>query len=103
MKQNSDIERVGDILKTISFNFDEEAELKKEELMSKWGDIVEEKFRKYSKPVRIDDFGVMSIICKNSVVSNELFCKRTVINEKFRVFAKALGINFKYIKLTRGE
>ena len=101
MKRNSDLERVGDILKTISFDFDEDVEAKKAELMSKWGDIVEEKFLRYSKPVQIDDLGVMRIVCKNSVVSNELFSIRENINRKFRVFAKDLGLNFRYIKLTK--
>ena len=101
MKQNSELERIGDIIKTIDFRFDEDIEAKKAELMSKWSETVEEKFLNYSKPVRIDDFGVMMIACKNSVVSNELFNKRMQINEKLKRFAKETGVEFRYIKLTK--
>lgn len=101
MKQNSELERIGDIIKTIAFEFDEDVEAKKQELMSKWGEVAGEKLFQYSAPVEIDDVGVMRIVCKNSVVSNELFNNRMEINKKLKSIAKGLGIDFKYIKLTK--
>lgn len=101
MKKNSELERIGDIIKTIAFSFDEDIEAKKRELMSKWGEVAGEKLLKYSTPVDIDDVGVMRIVCKNSVVSNELFNNRIEINKKLKSIAKNLGIDFKYIRLTK--
>ena len=101
MKQNSELERIGDILKTLKFNFDEDVESKKIELMSKWKEVVGEKLSQYSKPVKIDDSGVMQVSCKNSVVSNELFNQRVEINKKLKIHAKTLEVEFKYIRLTK--
>ena len=101
MKQNSELERIGDILKTITFKFDEDVESKRTSLMSKWSEVVGEKLSQYSKPVKIDDLGVMQVSCKNSVVSNELFNQRIEINKKLKIHAKALEVEFKYIKLTK--
>lgn len=101
MKRNSELERIGDIIKTIAFGFDEDIEAKKQELMSKWGEAAGEKFLKYSTPVDIDDVGVMWIVCKNSVVSNELFSNRIEINKRLKSIANDLGIDFKYIRLTK--
>lgn len=101
MKQKSEPERIGDILKTITFDFDKDIETKKSELMSKWGEVVGEKLSQYSKPLNIDDFGVMEVQCQNSIVSNELFNKRIQINEKFKKYAQDSNINFRYIKLIK--
>lgn len=101
MKQKPEFERIGDILKTITFDFDEDIEAKKSELMSKWEEIVGEKLSKYSTPINLDDVGVMEIKCQNSIVSNELFGKRTEINEKLKKIAKEKEINFRYIRLIK--
>lgn len=101
MKQNTEFEKIGDIIKTIKFDFDEDEETKKSELMSKWKDAVGEKLYQYSKPERVDEFGVMFVKCRNSVVSNELFSQRAEINGKLKKMAEEIKTQFRYIKLTK--
>ena len=101
MKQNTEFEKIGDILKTITFDFDEDEEAKKSELMSKWEETVGNKLYQYSKPERIDEFGVMFVKCQNSVVSNELFSMRAEINSRLKKLAEEIKTQFRYIKLTK--
>ena len=103
-KMQSDFETAADILKSLDFNYNNDFEEQKQMLFSKWNEFAGEKLAKYSKPTDLTDDGVMIVKCKNSVVANELFVKKTDINALIKNEAKKIGqMPFKYIRITYGK
>ena len=103
-KMQSDFETAADILKSIDFNYNNNFEEQKQTLFSKWNAFVGEKIAKYSEPKDLTEDGIMLIKCKNSVVANEIFLKKTEINALIKGEAKKIGqIPFKYIRIIYGK
>lgn len=101
LKRQSEPKCISDIIKSLNIQYNVESEVNKQELLTKWKEIAGEKTAKYSYPKALTDKGIMIIVCKNSVVANEIFKNKNEINKKFSEEAEKAGINyFKYIKIT---
>lgn len=95
---NSDFELIQNIIENIDLNYETTQQQAKEELFNSWEEIIGNKISKFSKLFEISADNILTIICKDSFVANELYFEKekilSLINEK----AEKLGIKLKDIK-----
>ena len=97
---NSDFYLVKDIINELGINAGDiyEKQQKNEELSNCWNEIIGEKISKMTKLYEISADNILTIICSDSYVANELFNNKEKIIEYMMEKANKLGINIKDIK-----
>ena len=66
--------------------------IKQSTLFGFWKKIVGKKFANNTKCINLNDEGVLTVACKNSFISNELFMFKEEILRKTNVYATPLGL-----------
>lgn len=97
---NSSFESIQDILS--SLNLKKEVSPVDEKILSEtWKQCVGDKISTVSEPSNLSQDGVLTIVCANSLVANELYLERNnllqIIREKFA----DLGIDIKVLKIDK--
>lgn len=85
-------ETAGDVLSSVLKNTDLQAGIKKTTLSKFWGKIVGKKFEELSKPVSLNNQGLLTVACANSFVTSELLMFKPDILKKLEPYAKSLDI-----------
>ena len=99
---NSYFESIQEILSTMEFH-KETCEIDEKTLSETWKECVGEKIAEVSQLSNLSQNGVLTVICANSLVANELYLERNnllqIIREKF----ENLGIEIKAIKIDKNK
>ena len=95
---NSYFQSIQDILSTMEIKKNI-SDVDEETLKENWKQCVGEKISGVSEPSNLSQDGVLTIVCANSLVANELYLERNnllqIIREKF----ENLGIEIKVLKI----
>ncbi len=95
---NSNFSLIEDIIKDISFNYDEENAENIELLSKYWEESVGEKISRLSKVHKYSANDILTVLCSDSYTANELYYVKekiiNIMNEK----TKNMGIKIKDIK-----
>ena len=99
---NSYFESIQDILSALELH-KEVSPIDEKTLAETWKQCVGEKISKVSEPSNLSQDGVLTIICANSLVANELYLERNnllqIVREKF----ENLGIDIKVLKIDKNK
>ncbi len=95
---NSNFQSIQDILSTMELR-KEFSEVDEKLLLKTWKEAVGDKISEVSEPSNLSQDGVLTIVCANSLVANELYLERNnllqIVREKF----ENLGIEIKVLKI----
>lgn len=95
---NSNFEIIQNIFEEIDFNYEAARKESEEELFKSWEEIIGKKISKFSKLLEISSDGILTVVCADSFVANELYFEKdkifSLVNEK----AEKLGIKIKDIR-----
>lgn len=93
MKINySDMSDISEVLDEFKQKYGFDKSIKQATLFGFWKKVVGRKFANNTKCVSLNDEGVLTVACKNSFISNELFMFKDEIIRKTNVYANPLGI-----------
>lgn len=95
---NSNFEMIQSIIESIDFNYETSVQQAKEELFSSWEEIIGKKISKLSKLYEISADSILTIVCADSFVANELYFEKEKILELVKEKASKLGITIKDIR-----
>ena len=95
---NSDFESLQSIIENLNITCNETEENLKEELFGSWEEIIGNKISKFSKIYEISADNVLTVLCADSFVANELYFEKDKIFLLIEKKAKELGIKIKDIK-----
>ena len=70
---NSNFELLEDIIKNLDFNYDPSHNQTLEKLECYWNETIGNKISKFSKVLEISDDNVLTVICADSFIANELY------------------------------
>ena len=99
----SNFETIEEIIKNIDFNYKEDAVQKLENLSTCWVEVVGKNLSKFSKVLSFSDDNILTIVCADSFVANELYLEKVKLLAMMREKANNMGIkiidmNFNYKK-----
>ncbi len=95
---NSDFELIQNIIENIDFNYETTQQQAKEELFKSWEEIIGSKISKFSKLFEISADNVLTVICRDSFIANELYYEKEKIFSLINKKAEKLGIKLKDIR-----
>ena len=73
---NSNFELLQDVIKELEFNYVEDKFQNIEKLANYWIETVGDKISKFSKVLELSDDNMLTIVCADSFVANELYLKK---------------------------
>jgi len=94
----SNFERIEDVIKQIDFNYKADDWKKLDDLKVCWIETIGNKISKLTKVFQISDDNVLTVLCADSFVANELYVSKEKIMELMNEKNKKTGINIKDIK-----
>lgn len=94
---NSNFELIQDVIKDMKFNYDENVCQNKEILAKYWEETVGKKISKFSRFYNFSNQNLLTIICADSFVSNELYFEKENLLKILNSKTKELGITIKDI------
>ena len=89
---NSNFELLEDIIKNLDFNYDPSHNQTLEKLSCYWNDTIGNKISKFSKVLEISDDNILTVICADSFIANELYFEKARLIGNMNEKAKELGI-----------
>ncbi len=100
---NSNFELIEDIIKTIDFNYNQNEQKRMEDINIIWKETVGNKVSEYSKVYGFSADDILTIICADSFISNELLFNKEkligIMNKKMQKMGiKIKDIRFDYKK-----
>lgn len=95
---NSNFELIQDVIKELEFNYVENKATEFEMLTGYWIEIVGNKISQFSKVFEISADNILTIVCADSFVANELYFEKKQLVEKMNKKTKNLGITIKDIR-----
>ena len=95
---NSNFELLEDIIKNLDFNYDPSHNQTLEKLSCYWNDTIGNKISKFSKVLEISDDNILTVICADSFIANELFFEKEKLIKKMNEKVQSMGIKIKDIK-----
>ncbi len=94
----SNFELIEDIIKSIDFNY-RESDCEKLEFLSKfWIETIGNKISQLTKVFQLSDDNVLTVLCADSFVANELYISKEKIIELINKKTSKQGINIKDIR-----
>ncbi len=97
-RSNLYFESLQSVIKDLQFNYDEKKIEKEEALTEYWKETVGKKISQYSKFYEISADNVLTIVCSDSFVANELYLEKDKLTRLMEEKTKNLGIKIKDIK-----
>lgn len=95
---NSNFELLQDVIKELEFNYVEDKFQSLEKLTSYWVETVGSKISKFSKVLEFSTDNVLTIVCADSFVANELYLEKDKLIKIMSGKAKNLGIKIEDIR-----
>lgn len=95
---NSNFELIEDVIKELEFNYTEDKAEKIEKLTGYWIETVGNKISQFSKVLEVSADNIVTIVCADSFIANELYFEREQLIMKVNEKAKNLGITIKDIR-----
>ena len=89
---NSNFELLEDIIKSLEFNYDPNHNQTLEKLDCYWNETIGNKISKFSKVFEISDDNILTVVCADSFIANELYFEKTRLIGNMNEKAKKLGI-----------
>lgn len=95
---NSNFSLIEEVIKDLKFNY-EESNVKKTEIMKNiWAEIVGNKILQFTKVYEISDDNILTILCSDSFVANELYFIKSKLIEDINEKGKKDDIKISEIK-----
>ncbi len=94
----SNFEMLEDVIKAMDFNYSDESAKTKEILSECWEKTIGEKISKLSKVYDYSTDNMLTVICSDSFVANELYFKKDTIVSIMNKKIEETGIEIKDIK-----
>jgi len=91
-RSRSSITSVGTVLSKVLSKYGLEQRMKEQAFMAMWNDVVDEPFKKVSRPLFIDHEGSLVVSVKDSTVAQELTFHRGQLMKKLAPFARGVGL-----------
>ncbi len=95
---NSDFEKIEDIIKGLGINYDSDRQKTLDILSSAWIETIGNKISKFSKVYEFNSDNVIKIACSDSIVANELYKEEERILKELNNKLMKTGIEIKGIK-----
>lgn len=95
---NSNFELLQDVIKELEFNYVEKDVQNLEKLMLYWVEVVGNKISQFSKVLEISADNILTIVCSDSFVANELYLEKNNLLKKLNEKAQNLGIKIEDIR-----
>ena len=95
---NSDFESIQNIINNIDFHYEETNQKAQADLFNSWEEIIGNKISKFSKLFEISADNVLTVICRDSFIANELYYEKEKIFSLINKKAEKLGIKLKDIR-----
>ena len=94
----TNFEMLEDVIKEVDFNYNPDIEKLIEKISSYWNETVGEKISKLSKVLDFSSDNILTIVCSDSFVSNELYLEKSKLLEYMNIKAQEMGIKIEDIK-----
>ncbi|MBQ9246138.1 DUF721 domain-containing protein [bacterium] len=95
---NSNFELLKDVIKELEFNYNPDSCQNTEKLSEFWVETIGEKIVNFAKFYDFSDDNILTIVCSDSYVSNELYLEKDKLLEKMNKKAQETGIKIEDIK-----
>ena len=95
---NSNFELLQDVIKELEFNYVEDKFQNLEKLANYWVESVGSKISKFSKVLEFSADNVLTIVCADSFVANELYLEKDKLLKIMNSRTENLGIKIEDIK-----
>lgn len=97
-RNNPYFESLQNVIKDLNFNYDETKVEKEEKLAEYWKETVGNKISQFSKFYEFSADNVLTIVCSDSFVANELYLEKDKLTRIMKEKSENLGIKIKDIK-----
>ena len=94
----TNFELLGDIIKSIDFSYNSDVNIIKEKLHKIWKETVGEKIIKFAKVYKYSSDNILTIVCADSFVSNELYLEKEKLLTTMNKKAMETGIKIEDVK-----
>ncbi|MDD3237173.1 MAG: DUF721 domain-containing protein [Candidatus Gastranaerophilales bacterium] len=94
----SDFESIKDIIGALGISYNAPKETNKDIFFNSWADLVGEKISKLSRPIELNDKNVLTVLCANSFIANELFLSKKNLMEIISQKAEELDLKVEDIR-----
>ena len=95
---NSNFELLQDVIKELEFNYVEDKFQNIEKITNYWVEVVGSKISKFSKVLEYSTDNVLTIVCADSFVANELYLEKDKLLKIMNSRTENLGIKIEDIK-----
>ena len=97
-RYNPYFESLKSVIKDLNLNYNENKVNNDEMMASYWVEIVGNKISQFSKVLEISSDNILTIVCSDSFVANELYFEKSQLLKKMNEKAESLGITIKDIR-----
>ena len=100
MKERNNLyfESLQNVIKDLQFNYDESKFETSEKLTGYWIETVGNKISQFSKVLEFSTDNILTIVCSDSFVANELYLEKNKLTKLMNEKTKNLGIEIKDIR-----
>lgn len=100
MKERNNLyfESLQNVIKDLQFNYDESKFETGEKLAGYWIETVGNKISQFSKVLEFSTDNILTIVCSDSFVANELYLEKNKLTKLMNEKTKNLGIEIKDIR-----
>lgn len=100
MKERNNLyfESLQNVIKDLQFNYDESKFETGEKLAEYWIETVGNKISQFSKVLEFSTDNILTIVCSDSFVANELYLEKNKLTKLMNEKTKNLGIEIKDIR-----
>jgi len=96
---NSDFESIENIIKGLNIKYEEYRINEAEVIQSCWNETIGNKISKFTKVYKINTDKVITVICSDSYVSNELYYQKDKIIQLMNKKLQKVGIQISDVKI----
>lgn len=95
---NSNFALIEEVIKDLKFNYNENNAVKTGIINNIWAEIVGNKILQFTKVYEISDDNILTILCSDSFVANELYLIKSKLIDDINEKGKKSGIEINEIK-----